>query len=144
LFYKGGDKCTFRAPDQEVQTSDDDITNYLSEHIQSDIGSSLYKILTTPQQWTSFSNDGSVVNEAGARQIHLNWTDQTDHEGMSIWFSVEGFHNNIHGKCGNGRLPHGSGHMGNTQVAAFDPIFWSVEPLNLLIFLTGYHANKWM
>jgi len=107
-----------------AETTDVDVDKYMSDHIQADIGSSLYKVLTVSQDWGTFSNDGApvervqVTDRQGNRDVH------------EIYHTVEGFHDNIHIHIGNGALSGGSGHMGDPQLAAFDPIFWLVVNLD--------------
>ncbi len=114
----GGNKHTIRAPNIRAETTDVDIDKYLSDHIQADVGSSLYKVLTVSQDWATFSND-----VAPAERVEI--TDTRGRRGtQDIYHTVEGFHDNIHVHIGNGALRNGSGHMGDPQLAAFDPIFW--------------------
>lgn len=60
----------------------------------------------------------------------MGWEDRMDDDDITIYHTIEGFHNNIHGHVGTGKMPGGSGHMGDPQIAAFDPIFWFVNPLD--------------
>jgi hypothetical protein len=128
----GGNKHTVRAPRlraETAETTDKDVDAYMSDHIQADIGSSLYKVLTVSQDWSTFSNDRApiervmVADSQGKSDVH------------EIYHTVEGFHDNIHIHIGNGAIPGGSGHMGDPQLAAFDPIFWFVKILELLIVI---------
>ena len=124
LIQYGGNRHTVRAPNLRAETTDVDVDKYMSDHIQADIGSSLYKVLTVSQDWGTFSNDGApvervqVTDRQGNRDVH------------EIYHTVEGFHDNIHIHIGNGALSGGSGHMGDPQLAAFDPIFWLVVNLD--------------
>jgi len=112
---------TVRAPDEKGETDDGYINDYVRSHLQSDIGTSLYKVLTAHQKWINFSNN-VYDNEEEARQArkNINYIDHT----------LEGFHDNVHvflgqGKLGIGRRQErGSGHIGNPAYAAFDPMFW--------------------
>lgn len=111
---------TVRSPNSSGQTDDSYCNNFISSHIHGNVGSSFYKILTTPQPWATFSNDvfdSKAAAEAGGKP-------HTDH-------TLEGFHDNIHGWVGQGKLRGGSGHMAFPQYAAFDPIFWYVSALCL-------------
>lgn len=118
----GGTTHTVRAPDEKGQTDDAYINAYIWRHIQTSLGSSLYKILTTNQKWNDVSNDVYDEKlEAEARRRNTTYIDHT----------IEGFHDNIHvilgqGKLGWGQERKGSGHIGDPQYAAFDPIFWYV------------------
>lgn len=111
LLRKGtGNTHTVRAPDINGKTSDADINDYLDSH-KNDIGESFYKVLTARQDWKGFSND---TTEGGVQT----------RDGRAIHQTVEGFHDDIHVILGRGALPGGSGHIGDPQFAAFDPIFW--------------------
>lgn len=96
---------------------------YISDHIQADVGSSLYKVLTVSQEWSTFSNDGAPA------EVIVGRDRQGNRETYEIFHTVEGFHDNIHGHIGSGTLKNGYGHMGDPQLAAFDPIFWFVITL---------------
>jgi tyrosinase len=114
-----GTEHTVRAPDKNGNEDDGYINSYMQNHIQSDIGSSLYKVLTAHQKWTVFSND--VYDNQAA--------EQANGQGPYVDHTLEGFHDNIHvflsqGKLGMGRQQKGSGHIGDPSYAAFDPIFW--------------------
>jgi hypothetical protein len=117
-----GTTHTVRAPDENGITDDPYINSYISDHIQSDIGSSLFKVLTVHQKWDDVSNDVYDRNhEAEARRQQTTYLDHT----------IEGFHDNIHvflgqGKLGSGQEKKGSGHIGDPSYAAFDPIFWYI------------------
>jgi tyrosinase len=134
LIGAGGNKRTIRAPNKQAETTDVDVDRYISDHIQADVGSSLYKVLTVAQEWSTFSNDGAPSEVVEARD------DQGNRVSHEIFHTVEGFHDNIHGHIGNGAMRNGSGHMGDPQLAAFDPIFWFVVPS--IDRLLDCHANR--
>ena len=117
----GGNKHTVRAPNENGETDDAYINAYISHHIQSDVGSSLYKVLNIHQTWGTFSND--VLDISGQRR-------DEDGQGDQIFHTVEGFHDNVHGFLSQGRLQSGSGHIGWPEIAAFEPIFWFVVTLS--------------
>jgi hypothetical protein len=143
----GGNKHTVRAPNTLAKTTDVDVDRYISDHIQADVGSSLYKVLTVSQDWSTFSNDGAPA------EVIEGEDRQGNRESHEIFHTVEGFHDNIHGHIGNGTFRNGSGHMGDPQLAAFDPIFWFVATLthryvlechaNRSIRCTGFTTGKW-
>jgi Common central domain of tyrosinase len=111
-----GSEYTVRAPDANGIQNDAYINRYLRHHLQSDIGSSLYRVLTSAQNWAMFSNDvldNEEKNEARARKVRA-----------IIDQSLEGFHDDIHVLLGQGELQNGSGQIGDPRYAAFDPIFW--------------------
>ena len=110
---------TIRAPNENGLQDDSYINMYMQHHIQTDVGGSLYKVLTAPQRWTTFSND--VYDEEDAQRVK--------DKNRYIDHTVEGFHDNIHvflgqGKLGLGKKEKGSGHIGEPNYAAFDPLFW--------------------
>ena len=110
-----GTTHTIRAPDAAGKQDDTYINQYVSTHIQSDVGSSLFKVFTVDQPWITFSND--VYDQTDANGDKRAGHEYIDH-------TLEGFHDNIHVFLGQGKLPRGSGHIGWPQYAAFDPIFW--------------------
>jgi tyrosinase len=110
---------TVRAPDENGLQDDKYINTYMHHHIQSDIGSSMYKVLTAHQKWAVFSNDVYDEDEAQNSKDGKSYIDHT----------LEGFHDNVHvflgqGKLGTGQKEKGSGHIGDPNYAAFDPLFW--------------------
>jgi hypothetical protein len=128
----GGNRHTIRAPNTRAETTDVDVSQYISGHIQADVGSSLYKVLTVSQEWNTFSNDGAPADVIEGQDSQGNT------ETQEIFHTVEGFHDNIHGHIGNGTFRNGSGHMGDPQLAAFDPIFWFVVTVTQkIIFRTA-------
>jgi tyrosinase len=62
----------------------------------------VYNLLTQSNTYAAFSNDGFLGPETDPR----------------YYDSLESIHGAIHGLTGN------SGHMGNPDFAAFDPVFW--------------------
>lgn len=89
-------------------------------HLQSDIGSNLFKVLTGHSKWITFSNN-VFDNEEEEKAAAAN-------RGY-IHATLEGFHDNVHvflgqGTLGTNRDKKGSGHIGHPSYAAFDPIFW--------------------
>ncbi|KAH9980148.1 hypothetical protein BGW80DRAFT_483046 [Lactifluus volemus] len=82
----------------DATTDVQDLRDHLSS-IQSDVTGGTWRLLTQVTDWNEFSN-------------------HTPNDGGSAINSLEAIHDNIHTHTGWG------GHMGNTYVAGFDPIFF--------------------
>ena len=106
---------TIRGPTPAGSTSHQYINNTLTNAVSTatgpalPLGSKIYRILQGPSLNYTQMATSAYVAENGPSVNKEN--------------SLEGFHNDIHTMCGNGGGGR-NGHMGLTEYAAFDPIFW--------------------
>ncbi|KAI1611775.1 hypothetical protein EDD36DRAFT_496654 [Exophiala viscosa] len=106
---------TIRGPTPTGWTSHQYVNNTLTNAVSTahgpalPLGSKIYRILQGPPLSYTQMATSAYVAQAGPSTNKEN--------------SLEGFHNDIHTMCGNGGDGR-TGHMGLTEYAAFDPIFW--------------------
>ncbi|KAK5196752.1 hypothetical protein LTR92_004297 [Exophiala xenobiotica] len=106
---------TIRGPTPAGWTSHQYVNNTLTNAVSTangpalPLGSKIYRILQGPPPSYTQMATSAYVAQAGPSANKEN--------------SLEGFHNDIHTMCGNGGDGR-TGHMGLTEYAAFDPIFW--------------------
>lgn len=108
---------TIRGPTTSGFTNHQYINNSLTNAVSQQtgpalpLGAKIYRILSGPPlSYTQMSNSAYVPHDL--KEGPLNREN-----------SLEGFHNDVHTMCGNGGEGR-AGHMGLTEFAAFDPIFW--------------------
>jgi tyrosinase len=107
---------TIRGPTPTGSTNHQYVNNTLTNAVSTatgpalPLGSKIYRILQGPPlNYTQMATSAYVAEDEPTTQNKEN--------------SLEGFHNDIHTMCGNGGDGR-TGHMGLTEYAAFDPIFW--------------------
>lgn len=108
---------TIRGPTPSGFTNHQYVNNTLTNAVSPQtgpalpLGAKIYRILNGPPlSYTQMSNSAYVSHDP--REGSLNREN-----------SLEGFHNDVHTMCGNGGQGR-TGHMGLTEFAAFDPVFW--------------------
>lgn len=107
---------TIRGPTPAGSTNHQYVNNTLTNAVSTatgpalPLGSKIYRILQGPPlNYTQMATSAYAAEDGLTTQNKEN--------------SLEGFHNDIHTMCGNGGDGR-TGHMGLTEYAAFDPIFW--------------------
>ena len=108
---------TIRGPSVAGLTVHQYVNNTLTNAVSPDmgpavpLGAKVYRILSGPPlSYTQMANSAYITHDPRERPLNRE-------------NSLEGFHNDIHTQCGNGGDGR-AGHMGFTEYAAFDPIFW--------------------
>ncbi|KJA16020.1 hypothetical protein HYPSUDRAFT_148428 [Hypholoma sublateritium FD-334 SS-4] len=120
---------TLRRPmstDAGAQSNVPELINVLNAAVE-DVQENTYTMLTRVTSWEKFSNT----------QLDDNPVTST---------SLEGIHNGTHYRVGATSVPGLSGHMGNNDVAAFDPIFFlhHANVDRMISLWSALHPGVWV